>query len=63
MEPTFPESRKKMPRFELELAPTHGIELEASKRERLEWQTVGGSIPALFVCVLLDGPLNSAAHG
>jgi len=47
-QPAFPESRKKMPR----------IKLEVSKRERLERQTVIDLIPALFVCVLPDGPLE-----
>jgi hypothetical protein len=33
----------------VELAAAHGIKLEASKRERLERQTVIDPIPALFV--------------
>jgi hypothetical protein len=32
--------------------------LEVSKRERLKRQTVIDPIPALFVCVLPDGPLE-----
>jgi hypothetical protein len=35
----FPELRQKMPRFEVELAASHGIKLEVSKREPVE-QTV-----------------------
>ncbi len=46
-EPAFPESRKKMPRFEVELAASHGTKLEGSKRERVE-QTVIDPILALF---------------
>ena len=42
----------------VELAASHGIKLEVSKRERLERQTVIDPIPALFVCVLPDGPLQ-----
>ena len=43
----FSESRKKMPRFEVELAAAHGIKLEVSKREPVE-QTVIDPILALF---------------
>jgi hypothetical protein len=42
----------------MELAAAHGIKLEASKRERLERETVIDPIPALFVCVLPDGPVE-----
>jgi hypothetical protein len=42
----------------VEQAAAHGIELEVSKRERLKRQTVIDPIPALFVCALLDGPLE-----
>ena len=42
----------------MEQAAAHGIELEVSKRERLKRQTVIDPIPALFVCALLDGPLE-----
>jgi hypothetical protein len=47
-----------MPRFEVKLAAAHGIKLEVSKRERLERQTVIDPIPALFVCVPPDEPLE-----
>ena len=43
----FSEPRKKMPRFEVELAASHGIKLEVSKREPVE-QTVIDPILALF---------------
>jgi len=42
----------------VELAVAHGMKLGVSKRERLEQQTVADPIPALFVCVLPDGPLK-----
>jgi hypothetical protein len=45
------------PDLRVELAAARGIELEVSKRERLERQTIIDPIPALFVW-LLTGPLN-----
>jgi hypothetical protein len=42
----------------VELAAAHRIKLKVSKRERLERQTVDDPIPASFVCVLPDGPLE-----
>jgi hypothetical protein len=53
----FSESRTKMPRFEVELAASHGIKLEVSKRERLERQAVIDPIPAFG----WTDPLNLAA--
>ena len=46
------------PDLRVELAVAHGMKLGVSKRERLEQQTVADPIPALFVCVLPDGPLK-----
>ena len=40
------------------MAAAQGIKLEVSERERLERQTIIDLIPALFVCVLPDGPLE-----
>lgn len=53
---------KTCPDLRVEPAAAHGIKLEVSKRERLERQTVID--PALFVCVLPEGPLEfGCGHG
>src|SRR5258708_5207856 len=49
---------RRCPDLRVEVAASHGIKLEVSKRERLERQTVIDPTLALFVCELPDGPLE-----
>jgi len=51
-------AQRRRPDLRVELAAAHGIELEVSKLEQLERQTVIDPIPELFVYVLPDGPLE-----
>jgi len=55
-EPPLPDSGKTMARFDRGTGSRTWNKVKSQQLERLERETVIDPIPALFVCVLPDGP-------